>query len=628
MNDISALYVRVSTMNQIDRDSLQTQKERLIAYCTANGINEYKIYQDAGVSARDTNRPQLKALLNDIKFANISKVFVVKLDRITRSIKDLIKLTEYFKKYNIQFAAISESIDTSTAMGRAMQFLLGVFAQLERETTAERVSTDMHHRAKMGKWNGGVIPYGYTTQKELINKYKKDGKDPSRAIEICPDEKKLFIDPDESKIVKKIYDLYLTKNSVRNTTITLNNLGIKTRKGDLWSKTTIHRILTNPLYVGDITYGKRRTDLTGKLVKQDENLVTIVEGEHKAIISTEDFNKAKESLSTKKGKRNKSKRIYMLAGILKCGHCGKALTGHTFTKKTSGKVYSYYKCYSKIQKGNTACKGVSLPSDEIEKFIIENLKDLSKNKPFLSDKQKMLKLLKTESKENSFEVETDVIDKNIKVLLKRKDTLLDKMELKLIADEDLLPRYQKVIAEIENLENQKIKIKTMESSKQRASQNLETSIREIQSFDTNWDYLNESGKALRIKSVVKEIRATQNEIEMDLFLDVANKSRTGSHAGQNCNNYQTPLKYLIAGIYPVKLKIPKCVFNKYYPKRLKSYGDYMRKARIDEGLKIKEFALIMNVSESTIINWEVKNVQPSKKNIPFIEAWLNNLQGV
>jgi len=100
MSNISGLYIRVSTMNQIDRESLQTQEERLKAYCIANGINEYKLYKDAGVSARDTNRPQLKALLNDIKNGNISKVFVVKLDRITRSIKDLIQLTEYFNKNN------------------------------------------------------------------------------------------------------------------------------------------------------------------------------------------------------------------------------------------------------------------------------------------------------------------------------------------------------------------------------------------------------------------------------------------------------------------------------------------------------------------------------------------------
>ena len=116
-NDLVGLYVRVSTHNQVDKDSLKTQEERLIAYCKANEISEFEVYRDAGFSARDTKRPALEALMENIKNGKIRGVFVVKLDRITRSIKDLILLTEFFNKHNIKFVSISESIDTSTAMG-------------------------------------------------------------------------------------------------------------------------------------------------------------------------------------------------------------------------------------------------------------------------------------------------------------------------------------------------------------------------------------------------------------------------------------------------------------------------------------------------------------------------------
>ena len=153
---LTGLYVRVSTLNQIDKDSLKTQEDRLIAFCTAGGINEYKVYRDAGFSAKDTKRPALECLMRDIKDGKVSGVFVIKLDRITRSIKDLISLTDFFNKFNIKFVSISENIDTSTAMGRAMQYLLGIFAQLEREVTAERVAIDMQHRASRGKWNPDV----------------------------------------------------------------------------------------------------------------------------------------------------------------------------------------------------------------------------------------------------------------------------------------------------------------------------------------------------------------------------------------------------------------------------------------------------------------------------------------
>ena len=169
---IVALYIRVSTLNQVDRDSLKTQEERLIAYCTASGIKEFKIYREAGFSAKDTKRPAFEDLMRDIKEGKISSVFVIKLDRITRSMDDLLYLTNFFNKYDVKFVSITESIDTSTAMGRAMQYLLGVFAQLEREVTAERVAVDMRHRAIKGKWNGGVVPYGYTTQKLLIKNFQ------------------------------------------------------------------------------------------------------------------------------------------------------------------------------------------------------------------------------------------------------------------------------------------------------------------------------------------------------------------------------------------------------------------------------------------------------------------------
>jgi site-specific DNA recombinase len=525
-HNLIGLYVRVSTINQIDKDSLKTQEDRLKAFCKANGINSFKVYRDAGFSAKDTKRPALETLFKDIKDGKVSGVFVVKLDRITRSIKDLIHLTEFFNKHNIKFVSISESIDTSTAMGRAMQNLLGIFAQLEREVTAERVAIDMQHRAARGKWNGGVVPYGYTIQKLLIKKFNKKGIEINRALEICPEEKKLFVDAEEASVIKRIFETFLKTNSVRNTTIQLNNRGIKTRKGELWSKTTIHRILSNPIYAGFLTYGKRKTDpVSGKLIKQDKETWTIVEGEHDAIVPLEIFEKVQNLLSQNQGKPTKSGRTYLLSGIVRCGLCGGAMTGHTFTKKGTEKVYSYYKCYSRLQKGAMACKGLSLPANQLEDFIIDQLMKLSANKVFLSDKKKMLDVLR--SRVNNDENGDDIkrIDKEHGQLTKRLDTLLDKMERSLISDEDFQPRYKKIKGVINTLENEKVKLIASGKSKQISLNSLESSFEEIAAFKKNWDYLDDVGKGLRIRSVVKVINATKDNIKMDIYLDFANMSR-------------------------------------------------------------------------------------------------------
>ena len=532
-NNLIGLYVRVSTLNQIEKDSLKTQEDRLKAYCIANGINEYKVYRDAGYSAKDTKRPALECLMKDVKNGKVSGVFVIKLDRITRSIKDLINLTEFFNKFNIKFVSISESIDTSTAMGRAMQYLLGIFAQLEREVTAERVAIDMQHRAARGKWNGGVVPYGYTIQKLLINKFKNQEIEVSRALEICPEEKKLFIDPEEAPIVKRVFETFLETNSVRKTTIQLNNRGIKTRKGKLWSKTTIHRILSSPIYAGFLTYGKRKTDpVSGKLIKQGKNTWTINEGEHDAIIPLEVFEKAQSLLSQNQGKPTKSVRTYLLSGIIRCGLCGGAMTGHTFINKGTQKEYSYYKCYSKLQKGEIACKGLSIPAVELEDFIINKLKELSANKVFLSDKKKMLDIIRSRVSNDENVNDIKRIDDEIGQLTKRLDTLLDKMEKSLISDEDFQPRYIKIKSDINMLENEKAKLMASGESKQIAVDSLESSFEEIAAFNRNWDYLDDVGKGLRIKSVVKEIKATKDNVEMSIYLDVANMSRTDRDSWQ------------------------------------------------------------------------------------------------
>ena len=523
----AGLYIRVSTLNQIDRDSLKTQEERLIAYCKANAIDNYGIYRDSGYSAKDTSRPALEKLLADIKSGIIDSVFVIKLDRITRSISDLLKLIDFFKKYDVNFASITESIDTGTAMGRFMQHLLGLIAQLEREVTAERVAIDMQHRATQGKWNGGIVPYGYTTQKLLINKFKNSGIDPSSVLEVCPEEKKLYVDSEESEVVKWIYNTFLETNSVRRTTIQLNERGIKTRKGQLWAKTTIHRILTSPIYIGKIWYGKRKTDtITGKLVNQDKSTWIIVNGEHDRIISDKVFETIHKLLSSRSGKPTKPGRHYLISGVLRCGFCGASMSGHTFTKKTTGKTYSYYKCYNKLQKGTIACNGLSLPAEKLEDFITQNLMELSENQTFLSDKEKMISILKSKIKDDDFEKEIKRIDKNNSKLRNRLDTLIDKLEQGMIADEDFQPRYEKIKTDLATLENEKTRLLTIENSRDVSLKNLETSFGEITSFSKNWEYLDDVGKSLRIKSILKEVRATKDKIDMDIYLDVADLSRT------------------------------------------------------------------------------------------------------
>ncbi len=141
------IYVRVSTSHQVDRESLRFQEERLRQYCSSQGFDIYKIYREEGVSAKDTNRPRFSELMHDIKESKLQVVLVTKLDRITRSLKDMIELIEFFQQHDVKLISITQNIDTTGPMGRFILNILGEVAQVEREITAERVSEHMHHRA-------------------------------------------------------------------------------------------------------------------------------------------------------------------------------------------------------------------------------------------------------------------------------------------------------------------------------------------------------------------------------------------------------------------------------------------------------------------------------------------------
>ena len=174
-----AIYVRVSTKEQaMEGYSVGEQTERLTKFCEAHDWMIVKIYTDAGHSGADTDRPALQEMLQDIRDRKIDKVLVYKLDRLSRSQKDTLKLIEdEFLEHNTDFESMTEKLDTSTPHGRAMIGILAAFAQLEREMITERMSMGMEARMKEGKWRGGAqIPFGYDydleKEKLTVNEYE------------------------------------------------------------------------------------------------------------------------------------------------------------------------------------------------------------------------------------------------------------------------------------------------------------------------------------------------------------------------------------------------------------------------------------------------------------------------
>ena len=145
-----AIYIRVSTHWQVDKDSLKVQERELISYCQmVLGINDYVVFTDPGYSAKNTDRPDYQAMMDRIRTGEFSHLLVWKIDRISRNIIDFATMSEELKHLGVAFVSKNEQFDTSTAMGEAMLQIIMVFAQFERKQTSERVTAVMLSRARI-----------------------------------------------------------------------------------------------------------------------------------------------------------------------------------------------------------------------------------------------------------------------------------------------------------------------------------------------------------------------------------------------------------------------------------------------------------------------------------------------
>ena len=199
---------------------------------------EISVYEDEGFSAKNMDRPQFQQMLRDIRQKKPDFVICYRLDRISRNVSDFFSLVEELNDRNISLVCIKEEFDTSKPMGKAMMYIASVFAQLERETIAERVRDNLMMLARTGRWLGGTTPTGFTSEK--LQEIVIDGK----IMTSC----KLKDNPEELRAVDLMFEKYLELRSVSGVSKYLIKQGIKSRNGKYYSLLGIKDILQNPVY--------------------------------------------------------------------------------------------------------------------------------------------------------------------------------------------------------------------------------------------------------------------------------------------------------------------------------------------------------------------------------------------
>ena len=361
-----AIYVRVSTHYQIDKDSLPVQKEELTAYAKyVLNASSYEVFEDAGYSAKNTDRPDYQKMMSRVRSGEFTHILVWKLDRISRNLLDFAAMYDELKKLGVTFVSKNEQFDTSSAMGEAMLKIILVFAELERKMTAERVTAVMVARAGNGQWNGGRVPYGYSWDK---------------------DTETFSIVDEEAKVVLRMYDMYEERHSLLYVAKTLNAAGIHPRSGKEWSPTAVSIILKNMFYTGAYRYNY--FDMSKRGSRQDikpESEWVIVEEHHPAIVPKERWRNVVLTLERNQrgwnasGKTYSRKNIHVFAGLLTCGCCGANMSATSNCRELKGGYRpSIYACMS--HRKNSGCPNKYITDTTLGPFVLNYIANLIKAK--------------------------------------------------------------------------------------------------------------------------------------------------------------------------------------------------------------------------------------------------------
>lgn len=359
------------------------------------------IFEDEGYSGGNTNRPQFQKMLNEIRKNNICRIVCYKLDRISRSIADFIKLTEELELHNVDFISINDHFDTHTSTGRAMLSMTMVFAQLERETIAERIRDNMLFLARDGRWLGGNTPLGYIS-KETVGSVTVDGKTrQARMLEIVDDE---------ARIVKLIYSKFLEYKSLTKTETYMIQHDILTKNKKDFTSFAIKNILRNPVYMiadeqawnyftaedatiysekeqfdgihGMMTYNKTNQQSGRANVINEIKDWVISVGKHKGIISGENWVEVQKLLNQNKSKsfRKPKSSVALLSGLLICGNCGSFMRPKLSQRRNKdGDLIYDYLCELKEKSKSQKCDMKRPNGNELDRLVCEEIKKISES---------------------------------------------------------------------------------------------------------------------------------------------------------------------------------------------------------------------------------------------------------
>ena len=346
-----ALYARVSSDRQDVDLSVAAQLRALRDYADKNGYLVVREYVDEAESGRIADRPQFRKMLDEASKpdAPFQEILVWKFSRFTRKREHAVAFKSMLRRKGIRVVSITEHAD-DTPTGKLMEAIIESVDEFYSENLAQEVTRGMREAASRGFWMTTNAPYGYKRV------YVQDG---------AKKRPRLELNPPHDAVVRRIFDLTLQGRTSLDIIKTLNAEGIPSPKGKQWRKTTVHKVLSNEAYTGTLVWG---------LKARDRQEPVRVENAFPAIVSQQEFQRVRKLLESRAPTVTHPRRAaspYLLSGLAKCEHCGKALTA---AEAKSGK-YTYYVCQSLLKQGSGTCDTPRLNAKNFEDIIVSNIRE-------------------------------------------------------------------------------------------------------------------------------------------------------------------------------------------------------------------------------------------------------------
>lgn len=369
----AALYLRLSRDDgdRVESDSISSQRVILSNFCAKHPeLTVIDEYVDDGYTGTNFQRPAFQRMLQDLESGKVNCIIVKDLSRFGR---DYIGAGHYLEKEfpakGIRFLSVNDQIDSIKGAYDMMLPLRNVFNAQYAKDISQKVKSSLKARQQEGLFIGAFASYGYQ-------------KDPSN-------HHHLIIDPEAAAVVHRIFDLYEQGNGKLRIAAILNGeripcpseyktlIGSKYHNSNrlprtkYWTYTTIHRILQNQMYIGNMTQAhSTRLVMHGKAIQQDAANWIVVPHTHDPIITLEQWNRVQSLLAARARTSNYQQNISPFAGFLKCGDCGRAMVKKTVRNE------SYYKCGTYVRYGRAECSSHSISHRQLEQIVLNDLNQM------------------------------------------------------------------------------------------------------------------------------------------------------------------------------------------------------------------------------------------------------------